>query len=107
MSKPELVIAMYRPHKGKLTELEALVRKHFLTLKEYGLTTERDSFIGRSEDGSLLEVFEWASAEAAEQAHDHPAIAKIWEAMGEVCDFGKLGDLPEAKNRFPHFQKAF
>jgi hypothetical protein len=107
MSKPEVVIAMYRPHEGKIAELETLVRKHFSTLKEYGLTTDKDSFIGRSADGSLLEIFEWISAEAAEQAHDHPAVAKVWEAMGEVCDFGKLSDLPESKNRFPHFQRAF
>lgn len=107
MAKPEVVIAMYRPHKGKLKELEPLVRKHFATLKEYGLTTDRESFIGRSSDGSMLEIFEWATPEAAKKAHDHPAVAKIWEAMAEVCDFGTLKDLPEAESRFPHFQRAF
>jgi len=107
MSKPEVVIAIYRPKAGKVAELEALVKKHFSTLKEYGLTTERESFIGRSEDESILEIFEWASGEAAAKAHDHPAVAKIWEAMGVVCDFGSLNQLPEAKGRFPHFPRAF
>ncbi len=107
MSKPEVVIAMYRPKEGKLNELETLVRKHFPTLKEYGLTTGKDPFIGRSTDGTILEVFEWASNEAAKKAHDHPAVAKIWEAMAVVCDFGTLSQLTEANNRFPHFQKAF
>lgn len=107
MSKPEIVIAMYRPKDGKLNELEALVHKHFPTLKEYGLTTDRDPYIGRSADGTILEIFEWISNEAAQKAHDHPAVAKIWEAMAVVCDFGKLDQLPEAMNRFPHFVKAF
>lgn len=107
MSKPEVVIAMYRPKEGKLKELEALVHKHFPTLKEYGLTTDRDPYIGRSSDGTILEIFEWISQEAAQKAHDHPAVAKIWEAMAVVCDFGRLEQLPEAKNRFPHFTRAF
>ncbi|HEY8270550.1 MAG TPA: hypothetical protein VIG33_06645 [Pseudobdellovibrionaceae bacterium] len=107
MNKAEIVIAMYRPHDGKLNELEVLVRKPYSTLKEYGLATTREPFIGRSMDGSILEVFEWVSSEAAEKAHDHPAVAKIWEAMAMVCDFGKLNELPEAKNRFPHFHSAF
>jgi hypothetical protein len=106
MSNPEVVIAMYRPKNGKTTELEALVQKHFPILKEYGLTTERAPFIGRSTDGTLVEIFEWASREAAEKAHDHPAVAKIWEAMAMVCDFGKLNQLAEAGNMFPHFQTA-
>ncbi len=107
MNKPEVVIAMYRPKEGKLMELEALVKRHFSTLHEYGLTTEQKPFIARSSDGSILEVFEWTSKEAAEKAHDHPAVAKIWEAMALVCEFGCLEQLPEAKNRFPHFPKAF
>ncbi len=107
MSKPEVVIAMYRPKAGKLAELEALVQKHFGVLTEYGLTTGKAPFIGRSEDGTIIEVFEWISRSAAESAHDHPAVAKIWEAMAMVCEFGRLEQMPEAKNRFPHFQKAF
>jgi hypothetical protein len=107
MNKPEMVIAIYQPKEGKTKELEALVKKHFSTLKEYGLTTERESFISRSKGGAQLEVFEWISAEAAEKAHDHPAVAKIWEAMAMVCDFGKLDQLPEANGSFPQFTRAF
>jgi hypothetical protein len=107
MNLPQVVIAMYRPKEGKTAELEALVKKHFSVLSDYGLTTEQKPYIGRSEDGSILEVFEWASQEAAEKAHDHPAVAKIWEAMAVVCEFGRLEQMPEAKNRFPHFARAF
>ncbi len=107
MSKAVVVMAMYRPKQGKVSELETLVKKHFPVLKEYGLTTERSPFIGRSSDGTIVEVFEWATPEAAQKAHDHPAVAKIWEAMAVVCEFGKLEQLPEAKKPFPHFEQAF
>jgi hypothetical protein len=107
MSKPEVVIAVYRPKEGRTKELDVLVQKHFPILKEYGLTTDKKPFIGRSSDGTVLEVFEWANPEAAKKAHDHPAVAKIWEAMAIVCDFGTLSQIPEAGNRFPHFPKAF
>lgn len=107
MSKPQVVIAIYRPKAGKTAELETLVKKHFATLNEYGLTTEHASFIGRSSDGSILEIFEWNSPEAAEKAHDHPAVAKIWEAMAQVCEFGKLKELPEINKPFPHFPRVF
>jgi hypothetical protein len=106
MERPELVIAMYRPKSGKIAELESLVQKHFPVLRESGLTTDKDSFIGRSSDGTIIEIFEWVSLDAAQKAHDHPAVAKIWEEMGLVCDFGKLNQLPEAEQRFPHFEKV-
>lgn len=105
MTKPNLVIAMYKAKPGKISELEDLIQKHFPILKEYGLTTGKDPFIARSSDGTILEVFEWANLEAAKKAHDHPAVAKVWEAMAVVCEFGKLEQMPEAKNIFPHFEK--
>ncbi len=107
MNKSVVVMAIYRPKDGKISELEVLVHKHFPTLSEYGLTTKNPPFIGRSSDGSIIEVFEWASEEAAKKAHDHPAVAKVWEAMAMVCDFGRLEQLPESKKPFPHFKQAF
>lgn len=107
MSQPIVVIAMYRPKEGKTRELEALVKQHYPVLNEYGLATDRAPFLGRSADGTIIETFEWISGEAAAKAHDHPAVAKIWEAMAMVCEFGKLGELAEAKKVFPSFQRAF
>lgn len=106
-SKPQLVIAIYRPKPGKLAEVESLVRKHYPTLKDYGLTTDQKPYLGRASDGTFVEVFEWISEEAATKAHDHPGVAKIWEAMAMVCDFGKLSQLPEAGKVFPRFERAF
>ena len=41
--------------------------------------------------------------EPAGIAHHHPEVAKVWEAMGKVCDMPTIDSLDEAKERFPHF----
>lgn len=107
MSDPVMVTAMYKPKDGKTAETAALIKKHFPVLKEYGLSTDQAPFIGKSSNGTFIEVFEWSSASAAKNAHDHPAVAKIWEAMAKVCDFTTLSELAEAGKMFPHFQKPF
>jgi hypothetical protein len=107
MNQPQLIIVTYKPKNGKTAELDTLVQKHFPMLKEFGLTTDRQPFIGRSTDGTLVEVFEWVSLEASKTAHENPTIGKMWEAMGNVCEFTTLGELPEAQTPFPHFPKAF
>ena len=102
--KPEIVIALYRPHPGKDQELQELISKHIPALARLELITERAPVLCRAEDGTYLEIFEWATAEAAGQAHEHPDIAAIWEAMGAIADFPSLGSLSEAGARFPHFE---
>lgn len=103
MSSPEIVFALYRPHPGKEKDLEALVARHLPVLREHELITPREAIAARASDGTIIEVFEWASAEAAGQAHEVPAVAKVWEAMAQVADFATLASLPEAGTRFPHF----
>ncbi|MCO5165235.1 MAG: hypothetical protein M9894_02550 [Planctomycetes bacterium] len=100
---PEMVIALYRPHPGKERELDALVAQHVPALREAELITDRGVLRGRAKDGTVVEVFEWVSADAAERAHELPSVARVWEAMAQVADFVSLGDLPEAGQRFPHF----
>ncbi|MCG8605047.1 hypothetical protein MJD09_08625 [bacterium] len=79
------------------------MKDHLPTLKEYGLATDRDGYVAKSTDGTFIEVFEWASSEAKDAAHEHPAIAMIWEKMASVSDFTTMAELPEAEMRFPNF----
>lgn len=102
-----LVMAIYKPKSSAGGQLETLIKQHYPTLREFELATTREPFIGRSSDGSYIEIFEWVSEAAAKRAHDHPAVAKIWEAMAKVCDFGALNQLPESQKVFPQFQSAF
>jgi hypothetical protein len=99
----EVVIAVYRPHPGKSAQLEAILRRHVSTLRSLGLATARPVTLLKSADGSYLELFEWASSEAAQAAHDAPAVAALWEEMGTIADFPPLADLSETKRRFAHF----
>ena len=100
----QIVIATYKPHDGNDEALRELIRDHLPTLRKYELATDRPSMLMRSEDGTYLEIFEWASDESAERAHEHPAIAKIWEAMGSLGEMPVLGQLDESKRPFPHFE---
>jgi hypothetical protein len=98
-----VVIAVYRPRPGGEAELLNLVRGHLALLREEGLVTERERVVMRAADGSILEVFEWASPEAIDRAHGNPRVAALWERFGAVCEYGSLGSLPEAGQPFPGF----
>jgi hypothetical protein len=102
--KPEIVLALYRPHEGKDAELRRLIAQHLPTLRRLELVTDRPAILVRSEDGTYIEIFEWRTAEAADLAHQHPEVARVWEAMGQVADFPTLDALAEARKTFPHFQ---
>ncbi|MDJ0976437.1 MAG: hypothetical protein QNJ98_18400 [Planctomycetota bacterium] len=101
----EIVTAIYKPKKDQGAALEALLKEHVPTLRRQGLATDRPSLVMRSHiDGSIMEVFEWASHEAAAKAHSDPEVGKLWEAMGEVARFLTPAELMESTRTFPHFQ---
>lgn len=103
--KPQVVIAMYRPKAGREGDLLALVRRHVPTLRRLGLATERPVTLLRSfQDGTLLEIFEWRSVDAARDAHERAEVGEIWGALEEASEFRHLGGLPEAGRPFPHFE---
>lgn len=99
----EVVFAVYRPHPGKEKDLEKLIAAHVPTLRGLELITERPAILVKSKNGAYVEIFEWRNEAAIDKAHEHPAVAKTWEAMGKICDFGNLKDLPESEKPFAHF----
>ena len=100
----EIVIAIYRPRRGREAELDALVARHRPALVAAGLVTDRPFVIARSSDGAVLEIFEWKDRDAARRAHEDPQVGEIWSAMGEIADFPPLADLAESTRHFPHFR---
>ena len=102
--KPEVVFALYRPRPGQDAELLRLIAQHLPVLRRLELVTDRPALLVRAKDGTYVEVFEWRTAESATLAHQHPEVAKVWEAMGEIADFPTLDSLAEAKERFSHFE---
>jgi hypothetical protein len=98
-----LVIACYRPKPGCQDALRALVRDHVATLRSIGLVTDRVPIAMEAKDGTVVEVFEWASPEAIQVAHTHPVVHKMWEEYGKVCDYVPMAQVPEASQMFAEF----
>lgn len=98
-----LVIACYRPHPGRAVELLELVRGHVPALRVQDLATEREPIVMRAADGTILEVFEWASQDAIDRAHGNPVVLDLWKRFAEVCTYVKPVDVAELHQQFAHF----
>ena len=103
--RTETVIAAYRPKPGKEQDLRKLVREHRRKLDEAHLITSRATLVLRARsDGTLLEIFEWISSKAADEAHQHPSIRAMWNKLAAVADFVPLSAVQEAGKAFSHFE---
>ena len=69
-----VVIVAYRPKAGRESELLKLVRGRVPTLREEGLVTDRVPVLMRAKDGTIVEVSEWKSQAAIEEAHRNPRV---------------------------------
>ena len=98
-----VVIACYKPKPGQETALRALVERHVPTLRSIGLATDRAPVVMRAKDGTIVEVFEWSSAEAIQKAHGDATVLKLWEEFGAAADFVPLATLAEAAGLFAEF----
>ena len=98
-----IVIAAFRPKAGMQSQLAAVVEKHWRVLHAQHLVTDRPRYAMQATDGTVIEVFEWRSAEAIEKAHDNPAVHALWAEFGAVCDYLPLASLLEAQHPFSEF----
>ncbi|WP_196161556.1 putative quinol monooxygenase [Reinekea sp. G2M2-21] len=98
-----IVIAGYKPKPGKEAELKALMNTHLPRLRAEGLVTDRESIIMQASDGTILEVFEWASNEAIESAHHNPEVQKMWQEYAAVCEYVPIADVAESTQLFSNF----
>ena len=98
-----IVIAAYRPKPGMSDTLRELMQGHVPRLREQGLVTDRESIIMEAEDGTIVEVFEWASKEAIASAHENPAVLEMWGQYAEACDYIPVGEVAEAGQLFSEF----
>lgn len=98
-----LVICSYKPRAGHEDEALALFQAHVPLLREHDLITGRAVVQGRAQDGTLMELFEWESAEKSRGAPAIPAIGAHWKAMNAAMEFVPLASLGEAQHPFAHF----
>ena len=99
-----IVIAVYRPRPGKEARLLELMKEHVPILRGEGLATDRRSVIMRAKDSTIVEVFEWKSAEAIQQAHSNPVVQAMWARFNEACFYDCIGNLEESKQLFSDFE---
>ena len=97
------VIVAYTPKAGKEQQLLAAVRKHLQVLQNEQLVTDRSAYVMRAVDGTIVEVFEWRSAEHIQKAHGNPAVQALWGEFATVCDYTPLAKLAEAQQMFAEF----
>jgi len=100
----KIVMACYKPKENKAAALKELMKTHLPRLKQQGLVTDRKSIIMEAADGTIVEVFEWLSEEAIQNAHKNPAVLQMWGEYAEVCDYVPVGSLAEAGNLFTAFE---
>ena len=72
-----VVMALYRPAPGQAEAMLKLVAQHVPTLRELELITDRPVMLLRAGDGTLIEIFEWRTADGSKRAYEHAAIARI------------------------------
>lgn len=103
--RSKAVIAAYRPKPGQEQALRKLVHEHRETLTAARLVTAKPTILLRARsDGTLLEIFEWISVRAADEAHQNPELRAMWARLAEVADFVPLSAVEEAGKAFSHFE---
>ena len=81
-----------------------LVRSRIPTLRNEGLVTDRVPVIMRAKDNTIVEVSEWKSREAIEEAHQNPRVLAMWDKFFAICDCVPLKTVPEAETMFAGFE---
>lgn len=99
----KIVIATYKPKQGKEKILDRLVRDHVKVLRNQGLATLRPPMIMKSGDGTVVEVFEWISKQAIEDAKHNKDVQEYWAKYKEVCEILPVSALIESNTSFSEF----
>lgn len=86
----KIAVCTFRVQSGAEAEFEALLERHWQTLRDLGLATARPTqlYKGMEKGGGRIyvEVFEWLSAAASAGAHEHPEVLAIWGPMGALVE---------------------
>jgi hypothetical protein len=104
MTIPRIVICAYRPKPGKAEVLLAELRDHVHLLHSEGLATDRHATVMRAKDGAIIEVFEWASPAAIEEAHKNSRVQNMWARFAACCDYAPINTLLESADTFAEFE---
>lgn len=103
MDQGRIVIVAYRAIEGKQEILIDLLQDHVSILRKQGFATDRSQVLMHSKDGTIIEIFEWRSKEAIEEAHFDPTIQTLWEKFAQICEYRPISEIEEAAHLFSEF----
>ncbi len=83
-----------------------LLKKHGMLLLEKGLITDQLHYLAESEDGCLLEFFEWKNESAKTIGYRLPEVRAFWEKMTKYATFPPLSELKETHSSFAGFKAS-
>ena len=98
-----IVITAFKPKPGMQQRLLGVIEKHWRVLHDRNLVTDRPRITMQASDGTVVEVFEWRSAEAVAQAHSDPAVLALWSEFEAACDYVPIAAVPESQRLFSEF----
>jgi hypothetical protein len=101
MSK--VVIIVLKPKKGRTEELLAMLKRSIVVLQKLGVATNREQILSVSEEGTILQIFEWAGVNGQESAAEHEEIRDLWMEAERLSEFMKPNTLKEFNEVFPSF----
>ena len=99
-----LVIACFRPKPGMDERLLELVKRHVPTLRKERLAGDAPVIAGRAPDGTIVEIFTWASQAAIDSAHETAAVGALWAEFADACDYVSIADVAGASQLFSPFE---
>lgn len=99
-----VVICAYKPKPGKEEDLISIVKEHVPVLRSINLATGRAPQIMKAGDGTIVEVFEWVSSKAIEEAHKNPVVLDMWKKFDDCSSPVNLADLDESKHPYSDFE---
>ena len=101
---PRVAIIVLKPQKDKIGELIALLRKSHSTLLKFGIVTAREQILAMSSEGSIIQILEWTSKQAEEEAAVHDEVRELWMEAERLCEFQKPIEVNEFTQMFPSFE---
>ncbi|MCW3463563.1 hypothetical protein [Chitinophaga nivalis] len=99
-----VVMVAYQPKSGQEELLNQLVSAHVPILRGEGLATERTPLILRAKDGTLIEIFEWKSADSIVAARDNDIVKELWDKFQTACNYIAPAHVPEFQEIFSSFE---
>lgn len=84
------VIVTYVVKKGKNSQFEKVLRKHWKVLRKENLTTDQLPFLLRDPENPSVykEIFEWKSRTSFQKAHESKKVQEIWSLLMELTEEG-------------------